>query len=352
MFVIIFILLASFVAAFPSLKSEMLPNGSYITRERTCLINGFFIWFVFVRHMGDYFPNGIAPHDYVVYKPLRALGQCVVATFFFYSGFGLMTSLCRGGYVKSLMLKRLPMLWFYLAVAISTFLGIQACYGNYFSLEHILQAYVAWKSVGNSTWFICITLISYPIIALSYILFHRKGEKAVAGAASVLFLLLVYAMYRRWGGESHWYNTSLCIPAGMWFFIYRTKVEQIVKRAFIPAWVWGMVFTLLALLLYRLINEWPYLHNIAAMLFALGITLVFSCISLKKQPTFLCWSGGAGLFFIYIFQRIPMLVGEKAGWSVEYPFAYQLFCVVTTLLIALGCCKVLPKLANSLFFRR
>ncbi len=346
-----FALLLCFFLCSPRLKAEMLPDGAYITRERTCMINGFFIWFVFIRHMGDYFPSGVPSYDYVVYKLLMFLFQCVVATFLFYSGFGLMSSIRgRNGYGKELMIKRFPTLWLYLAFAITVFLGVQAYYGVTYSVEHILQSYIAWKGVGNSVWYIGITLISYLIIALSCGLFFRKGEKAVAAIATLFFMLLVYVMYCIKGPLSHWYNTFLCIPAGMWFCLYRKEVERCIKFLRVPAWVCGAVLIPFSLIIYYyLFHPWPCLHNIAAVLFALGVTLVFSCIALKKIPSFLCWSGGPAIFFIYIFQRVPMIIGFKEGWAIEYPFAYQLFCVFITLLIAWGCSKSLPKLAQWLF---
>lgn len=76
----------------PRLQTKIIPNGSYISRARTTVINGVFIWIVFIRHMRGY---GFEVYglEYVIAKGVGALGQCCVATFLFYSGFGIMSSL-------------------------------------------------------------------------------------------------------------------------------------------------------------------------------------------------------------------------------------------------------------------
>lgn len=117
-----------------------------------------------------------------------------------------------------------------------------------------------------------------------------------------------------------------------------------IRRHDIPAWCLGMVLIPVSLLMYHLLLRQAYLTNFPAILFALGVTLLFSCISLKRSPRFLCWSGGAGLFFLYIFQRIPMMIGARAGWNADSPFFYQLFCVVVTLGIAWCTSRVFPWL--------
>ena len=103
MILIISLLLAIFfLCAGPRVQSHVLSEGAYMTRERTCMINGFFIWVVFMSHMSGYKPE-FSGYDAKIIKMLGLMGQCCVATFFFYSGYGIMNGLCRGGMLKRLL---------------------------------------------------------------------------------------------------------------------------------------------------------------------------------------------------------------------------------------------------------
>lgn len=342
-------LLLLFLIAHPRLHAQMLPDGAYMSRERTCMVNGFFIWVVFVSHMNGYNVD-VWLGDKAVLKCVRQLGQCCVATFFFYSGYGIMVSLKRKEYIKQLILNRLPTLTMYMTMAVCTFWLVQSLNGNELSIRQILLSCVGWSSIGNSNWFIFVTLIAYLIIAVSWGLVHRVGTFAVVVLTAVFFVCLIAILlcYK----EYWWYDTCLCIPAGMLFSLTRERIEQAIKKSKLPAWIPGILVVPLSLIMYRYLGRWPYLNNISAILFAFGITLVFSCISLKHTPRFLCWCGGFGLFFLYIFQRIPMLIGARAGWNAKFPFMYQLFCVIVTVFIAWCASKIFPKISSTILKKR
>ena len=251
-----------------------------------------------------------------------------------------------GGYAKALIIKRLPTLLLYMVLAVMLYWGAQSLYGLQFTSERLLLSFIGWSSIGNSNWFIFVTLVAYILVAVAYALAHRWGDYAVVVVATLLFAAFVAAL--ACCKEIHWYNTCLCIPAGMLFYKGRVRVEGYIEKLRIPAWCWGVLMLPVALLAYRYLGRWPYMQNAAAVFFALGVTFIFSCVTLKRLPHFLCWSGGAGLFFLYIFQRIPMLVGARAGWHTEHAFLYQCFCVAGTLVIAWIFSKLFPMLVRSI----
>lgn len=83
MFVGLFIfILVSFVISVSSFRNKLQPEGEYISKERTSMINGLFIWFVFLSHIGGYMdmPTG----DVMLRDTVTFIGQCMVATFFFF----------------------------------------------------------------------------------------------------------------------------------------------------------------------------------------------------------------------------------------------------------------------------
>ena len=74
----------------------------YLLRHHTSMMNGVFIWLVFLRHFSQYHPElggvdaWLLEHD--------CLGQLIVAPFFFFSGWGMMCFLQKKGkgYVRQL----------------------------------------------------------------------------------------------------------------------------------------------------------------------------------------------------------------------------------------------------------
>ncbi len=311
-----------------------------MSKERTSLINGFFIWIVFISHLQSY---GIESQgaDLFISKILGFIGQCCVATFFFYSGYGIMTKLHmkQAIYARQLITKRFPTLLLHMTIAVCVFWGVQTLYGQEYELKQILLSFIAWDAIGNSNWFIFITLSSYLIIASSFLLWHKVGESMVALSTAFMLICVIFVVRNK---GPWWYNTCLCIPAGMIFCIWRKRIEDLISVLNIPVWIWGLLLILTSLILYNFM-PWPAsMNNIAAILFAFGITLLFSCISIRNPPLFLCWSGGPALFYLYIFQRIPMIIGAKAEWNQHHLFLYELFCFVSTLLIAKFCSKIFP----------
>lgn len=334
MLVVLFTLLVISLLICSSKFNFHLPaNGEYISRERTSIINGFFIWMVFLSHINGYNFNLPLLDKILLTNTVGNIGQCVVATFFFFSGYGIMLSLTKKGtdYAITLLTRRFCLLLLHFSLAVLIFTGVNYLLGKTFSPNHILLSLIGWDSVGNSNWFIFITLIGYLFIASSYLLLHKYGNLLVVSAVLVLFSLLIpFLSFKGYW----WVDTCLCIPAGMYFCIARTTVERILTRIMLPPCLVGLAIMLVGIAVYKHIHLYNYGANIGAILFATGVMFIFSALSLKRVPAFLCWSGSSALFFLYIFQRIPMMVGAYLGWHTNHPYLYEFFCIAITIALA------------------
>lgn len=352
MLILLFIyLLFSFFYSVSGFSAELPDNGEYVTRERTTMINGWFIWLVFLSHISGY-KFEMPQTDYILLRlTIHQFWQCVVATFFFYSGYGIMTSLIKkgGSYAKSLIYHRFSLLLLHFAIAVMIFVGVQYCMGVSFPIEKILLSLIGWNSVGNSNWFIFITLVGYLFVAVSYFVLHKIGRFCIVGAVTIAFCILIYALKFKGG---YWVDTCLCIPAGMLFCLLRKRIEIIIRSSCVPVWIFGILGTSLGVFFYRFSVRYFGLYgaNIGAIFFAFGILLIFAGFRFKRMPKFLCWSGGPALFFLYVFQRIPMLLGVHWGIHTIQPYLYEFFCLVVTLLLALLSGRIFPwcdkQLAN------
>ena len=79
--------------------------------------------------------------------------------------------------------------------------------------------------------------------------------------------------------------------------------------------------------------------NVGAIMFAWALALVAGWMSVVgyepgKLGRILVWCGGPALFYLYIFQRLPMLVGAHYGLPEAHGYAYFIMCLVGTVLIA------------------
>lgn len=326
-----FLLLVIFISCRPNIRKGMLPNAEYITHERTSLINGFFIWIVFSNHLIQYAPD-YTLCDKAVAMLLARMGQNVVATFLFFSGYGIMFSLRnKKRYANTLVKKRFLSLLLHMTLAILVFLVVQTMYGKEYDISTVLLACTGWFSIGNSNWFIFVTLACYLIIFLSYVLWHKRGESAVIISTIVLLAVLIYFLRQRGGW---WIDSCMCVPAGMLFFTQRTKIENFIARTGIPVSVFGITLILFGLISYLTVFfPIAWLRNISTVSFGLGVCLLFSCIHLQRKPRFLCWCGGPALFSLFIFQRIPMMVGRYEEMNTNYPQIYIFLCIVLTLVL-------------------
>lgn len=71
-------------------------NSDYMSKDTTGAINGIFVLLVFMCHISGYMQLG-SPSDKIWLDLKSWLGQLVVVTFLFYSGYGMMCSIIKKG---------------------------------------------------------------------------------------------------------------------------------------------------------------------------------------------------------------------------------------------------------------
>ena len=176
---------------------------------------------------------------------------------------------------------------------------------------------------------------------------YKKSHIVVVACVAILFGASIQLLKFKGGW---WVDTCLCIPAGMLFCSLRTKIESIIRIIPIPVWLIGILTTLFGVIFYRysIVLFGLYGPNIGAITFATGITLIFSAVNFKSLPSFLHWSGGSALFYLYIFQRLPMLIGYRLGWNTQSPYLYEAFCFCITTAIAFVCVQIFPRTDNRI----
>jgi len=229
------------------------------------------------------------------------IGQLMVTLFFFYSGYGIYESVKRKGkqYVIDFPKKRLLFTWVNFAVCITFFLIEGLLMGKRFGMKTILMSYIGWHSLGNSNWFMFVTFGLYVLFFLSFV----RGQDMCSSKRLIVFTILtfLFTAFLYVFQDSWWWDTLLCLPAGMWFSRYRTQIDVFLKR---NKHIWLGTFAVIVACFFLTYYLQKYSHLIfipCAVCFCLMIVWITMKIQIKN-PILSFW--GNHVFSIYILQRL------------------------------------------------
>ncbi len=306
------------------------PIEEYISPSQTSAINGIFVMFVFLRHFKQYIELG--RYDAYFKACDSWLGQLIVTTFLFYSGYGIMYSIMhKDNYVRTIPKRALKLLIRF-DVAIILFLIVGLIIGKHYPLQRILLSFTGWKSVGNSNWYIFVVLCLYVFTFVAGIILKNKYLLiALFVAACGLGYIFVVSLL---GKGTYWYDTILCYPAGMLFAVNADKINSILKKS-MAGRVLSIIFTfVLFILCYNLrsnISD-PYakvlMYELTAIFFVLFIVALTTVFVVSNAV--LVWLGRF-VFEIYILQRIPMILLKD---KIPGTGLYFALCFAITLVIS------------------
>ena len=323
----------------PSAWSE--EKIGFLSRDETAAINGYFIFLVFLSHLRSYIDSA----NYIFLDKgflivMSFLRQLVVVTFLFYSGYGIMESIKRKGpvYVFDLPFRRLAPFLLDVLLALFVFIAARVINGNGLpSLSRMLLSIVGWNSIGNSNWYIFAILSLWIITYISFRLAPRESQRYLAlSLVSILTLGYCLIMMRE-GVGTRFYNTVFCYPAGMLLSLTKEPIERLFshyKMTIFPRiLVLAVLFTVFLLLHYN-IKSRGLKYNVQAIVFALLISYCSTFTTHISKP--LVWAG-KNLFFLFIYQRIPMMLFKP--WLATNSPAFCLACFAAIIPF----CLVMPK---------
>ncbi len=330
-----FVLILVFIIAVYGCHLRKGEDDSFISLKQTASINGIFVMLVLLSHFSQYAPMG--KYDAFFQKFIDQMGQLIVVTFLFYSGYGIMYSIInKEKYISTIPLRFLKLL-LHFDLALVPYLIVGLATGDRYPIAIYLQALIGWRTIGNSTWYIFATLCLYVFVFIAGIIAKNRYELLVTlvSVTCVLFIFLLGAM----GKADHWFNTILCFPAGMFFALCYPKIMSFFTKK--TLYVTGILVSMLICLICHKLPGHIGNHYIRVFLYETkSIAFVWIIISVSwffviGNPI-LKWLGGY-VFEIYILQRIPMILLENVAMN---KYLYFAICVVVTLVMAVVFKKV------------
>lgn len=280
-------------------------NSDYMSKDTTGAINGIFVLLVFMCHISGYMKLGGSSDT--IWLDLKSwLGQLVVVTFLFYSGYGMMCSIMKKGtpYVKGIFRRRFLSLFAHFDIAV---------------------------------------LCLYLILIVSFLIFRKHHIPGLI-AMTVLTCGLAFALIKV-GKPAWYYNTLILFPLGMWYAYLKKYIDKFVMKnnyiymlcitVAVAAFVVGHKYRSAGLPVYW---AWASAFMLIVVLASMKIKIGNPALSML----------GKHVFSVYILQRIPMTIFKRLG-LVNNNLNYFILCFAVTLLMAIVFDALMKKLDAKVF---
>ena len=278
-------------------------NDQYLIKENCNAIKGIFILLILASHFANTYGKNYTSFLDTSYWSIRiALGQCVVAPFLFFSGYGVMLSVDQKGrdYIKTFPQKRILHTLLVYDCSQIIFLIFQLWCGKKYSIKQFLLSFFSWSSFGNDNWYIFVILCCYIISWLAL----KNGQVNRAAAMRITVGLLALTTFLMCAQkETYWYNTTLCYALGAWYYLYREKIETILKRDIQYILIAGIV-VVSYIFTHRFWNYNVAIYELTACLFILTVVIITMKVQVRNRFLIYCGKHLSGLFLIH---RLPML---------------------------------------------
>lgn len=335
--------------AFIGLRKTDGDKYDYMSVNMTNSVKGFFIGLVFISHIWGYTEFSHPYLDVWYQRLIRGkMGQCVVAMFLFYSGFGVMESIKIKGqnYVNKIPIRRVLNVLLQFDCVILLFWLYRIYTGTHYGVKKMFLSFVGWDGIGNSNWYIFCILWVYIFTFIAFRVFKHNHKKAIAG---VFVLTILYmAIVSKLGKEYWWYDTALCYTWGMLFSIYRDKVEHFVNENR-GTWIFTLVVCIVGhMIAYYYKTNSPLIYQLWVFCFTAAIVTFTMRYVLDSK---LLQGAGMMLFELYMLQRLTMMILKPYILSGELTYTkkyiYVIACFFGTIVISVIYRKTIGRLIKQ-----
>lgn len=333
---VIFLILLAVVSCWNMKPQKAGIHGDYLSIEQTTAIRGILACIIFCSHLRDYLAFS-TPADQLYVKILYSIGQCMVAPFFFYSGYGIVVSYQKKkNYGNGFLRKRLGLTWLHFAVAVVLFYLVDCGLGIAYSFPTFLISLTGWSDVGNSNWFMFVTFVLYLIVWASMKVVAKVNRDCNSRERSQLLVMLIVLMSAIVLGilsvvkPSWWFDTLLSFAFGGLYCLIKDQVDNFCRKG----WNWLTLTAAVAVLYFLFQRSGGYAaYNVCACLFI----MLISCMTMKLRIVnpILMWMGKHS-FYIYIYMRIPMMIMGELEIFTDQKYLFAAVSLAITCVIAWG----------------
>ena len=234
-----------------------------LSLENSKTIQGFAAVLIIIHHLAQELMAKAG-----VLSAFSELGVLFVGIFFFFSGYGLYTSLkTKENYLKGFLKKRLVTILVPFYVCILVFIMSACMKGQSFSLLDVIASISGWFLINDHMWYIVEIAILYIAFFVIYSLIkNRKAATCVMAlfviALTTGSLLLAHGpdmICRYWFMGEWWYNTTFTFIIGIIVSQNEEKIRNVARKFYVlllPLFA-GLTVGFYFLTNYAL-NTWSY----------------------------------------------------------------------------------------------
>lgn len=257
---------------------------------------------------------------------VKYLGQLVVTTFLFYSGYGTIKSIKTKKYYLNNIPKKVIHLWIKFSFVIFIFLLLNIYLDNHYTHFEIILSFVGWESIGNSNWYIFCILLLYIFTYIGFSVTKNNKKSLLILIVLVVILMNILFIFKH---EHHWFNTLPCYVVGCIYYFIQKKIEKYLsekKHYYLVILIISIMF-ILSYIAYAKINS--FIYFVSAILFVLLIVILSMRIKINNRVLLFF---GKHSFEIYILQRIPMIL---FNWLKDCVMLYFILVFVITIIMSI-----------------
>lgn len=197
-----------------------------------------------------------------------------------------------------------------------------------------MLAFTGWTSIGNSNWYIFCILWLYFFTFIAFRVYPTNYKKATVGIGILSLLYMAVMSIPMLGKDTWWYDTALCYFGGIYFSLYREKIENWLQENW-KVWLLGLFIFTVGFIATYFHKEYFLLYQIQIACFV-AVCVLFT-MRFVIDSCILRWMG-ENLFEIYILQRLPMIILEPyihtAPNANIAQYFYVIMCFIITIIIS------------------
>ncbi|MCR5830049.1 MAG: acyltransferase [Lachnospiraceae bacterium] len=322
-------------------------NKDYLSPKSTLSVKGIFVMLVFFTHFISYHKL-TGEFDSFANWYHGNIEQTIVIMFLFYSGYGVMEAIKNKGkdYVRKLPVKALK-LWIHFAIAVCMFLIVKLSFGNTYSATKIIKTFLTTQTIGNSNWYVGAMICMYLITFLAFIFFtfSKKTYRYLPAIILTLLCLAYILLCVHVRMSRFWVNTIICYPIGIWYSIFKERIEKIIFKNDIVYWL-GVVLSVVPFCIFYMMKSTMRWYMVCMVFFLFSAVLVTMKVNFGNG--FLNFLG-KHVFSIYILQRLPFIILDEIGFLEEHPVHSFVISFVITAFMA-HVFDILMEKTDSLLF--
>ena len=207
--------------------------------------------------------------------------------------------------------------------------------GIHYTTSEILLSFIGYESIGNSNWYMFVIFCLYLFTLFSFKLFDFKDKKF--NILIVLLLSIICMIVLPLFKEGYYVDTILCFSLGMFYSYYKDRINKYIKSKYLLILFSFIIFFEIFYLLQVLFNGNVILYNIWSCFFVLIIVLLSMKFIFNNK---IYYFFGKHIFWIYIFQRLPMLVLQNI---ITNTYIYFALCFMITICLSIIFKKITDK---------